>query len=186
MNSEKIRTQTKNWLKSFIIKYNICPFAGREDERNSIHYAVVESKHTDLCLEAVFTECQRLDQEPQIETTLIIFPFHLSQFDDYLEFLSMAESLLAKQHYQGVYQLASFHPMYCFEGELVTDPANYTNRSPYPMLHVIREKSLEHALQSYPNPELIPERNIKLTRDLGNEKIQAILTTALNSNTKSC
>lgn len=175
MHSEQIIKQTKNWLRSFIIEYNICPFAKREDERNSIYYAVINSQATEQCLEAIFTECQRLDQDLNIETTLIIFPVYFKQFDDYLDFLGIAESLLIEQGYEGIYQLASFHPDYCFSGEAHEDPANYTNRSPYPMLHLIREESLERALKSHPNPEKIPERNIKLTRDLGNEKILSIL-----------
>ena len=133
-------------------------------------------------MEAIFTECQRLDQDLNIETTLIIFPIYFKQFDDYLDFLGIAESLLIEQGYEGIYQLASFHPDYCFSGEAHEDPANYTNRSPYPMLHLIREESLERALKSHPNPEKIPERNITLTRKLGLEKLQAILTSAKKPN----
>jgi hypothetical protein len=176
MSADKIIKQTKTWLTTFIIKYNICPFARHEHERGSIYYSVVESNSTEQCLKAVFTECLRLDSQAEIETTLIIYPNHFKKFDDYLDFLAMAESLLHKQNYEGVYQLASFHPHYCFEGENLTDPANYTNRSPYPMLHLIREASLEQAVKSFPNPELIPERNIKLTRELGREKLQNILS----------
>ena len=175
MTSENIIKQTEAWLTSFIIDYNICPFAKREHDRASIRYSVIESNELEQCLESVFKECQVLDSETKIETTLIIFPKSFNQFDDYLDFLSFAESLLIEQHYEGIYQLASFHPEYCFDGEASTDPANYTNRSPYPMLHLIREASLEHALNTYPNPETIPERNIKLTRELGLEKLQAIL-----------
>ena len=175
MSAEKIIKQTEAWLTTFIIKYNICPFASREHDRGSIHYSVVESNRTEHCLEAVFTECLLLDAKAGIETSLIIYPNHFSQFDDYLDFLAMAESLLIKQNYEGIYQLASFHPHYCFAGENPKDPANYTNRSPYPMLHLIREASLEQAVKSYPDPELIPERNIKLTRELGREKLQNLL-----------
>jgi hypothetical protein len=83
--------------------------------------------------------------------------------------------LLEAQDYNGVYQLASFHPNYCFDGSLKNDAANYTNRSPYPMLHLLRESSLEQALAHYPNPEMIPENNIKLTRELGLEKMKSTL-----------
>lgn len=181
MKAEQIVKQTENWLTSFIIHYNICPFARREQETGSIYYSVVESTKTEQCLEAVFSECQRLDTEIAIKTTLIIFPHQFALFDDYLDFLNLAEILLAGQNYEGVYQLASFHPNYCFEGEDTNDAANYTNRSPYPMLHLIREDSLEQALQSYPNPEQIPKRNIKLTRKMGANRIQDLLNT-LNSN----
>jgi hypothetical protein len=175
MTTKNIKTQTEAWLTSFIINYNICPFAKREHDRSSVRYSVVETNELDQCLESVFKECQYLDSEAEIETTLLIFPNNFKQFDDYLDFLNLAESLLIDQHYEGIYQLASFHPDYCFDGENSNDPANYTNRSPYPMLHLIRERSLEHALSSYPHPEEIPERNIALTRQLGLKKLQAIL-----------
>ncbi len=176
MRSTIIKNQVEAWLTSFIIKYNICPFAKKEHDKGSIYYAVIESKNTALCLEAVFLECQRLDTEKEIETTLVIYPDHFTDFNDYLDFLSMAESLLTEQGYEGIYQLASFHPDYCFAGESQSDPANYTNRSPYPMLHLIRENSLENALKTFPQPELIPQRNIQLTRKMGLKKLQAIYT----------
>ncbi len=179
MPTDHIIQQTENWLTSFIIKHNICPFARREHERGSIRYSVIKSMDTESCLEAVISECQHLDTQPEIETTLIIYPNTFNPFEDYLDFLTLAESLLIEQAYEGVYQLASFHPLYCFAGENTMDPANYTNRSPYPMLHLIREASLEHALNTYPNPAQIPERNIDLTRKMGLKKVQAILKHAM-------
>lgn len=176
MTSDQSIHHTKNWLTSFIIQYSICPFAKREYDLGSIHYSVIESTAIEPCLQAVFSECQRLDTETEIETTLLIYPNYLTQFDDYLDFLALAESLLVDLNYEGVYQLASFHPQYCFEDENTHDPANYTNRSPYPMLHLIRESSLEQAIASFPNPELIPERNVKLTREMGLKKVQNILS----------
>ena len=181
MTTDKIIQQTQQWLTSFIIHYAICPFAKREHERESIFYAVEKSDSIEQCLTTLISECQRLDSQPEIETTLLIFPEQYPLFDDYLDFLILAETLLIEQGYEGIYQLASFHPLYCFEGEDATDSANYTNRSPYPMLHLIREASLEQALQSYPNPELIPENNIKLTRKIGSEKIQSILNQILSN-----
>jgi hypothetical protein len=181
MYTKQIIKQTEFWLSSFIIKNNICPFARRENELGSIHYAVTESNDTERCLEVLFEECVRLNADTEIETTLIIFPHHFSKFEDYLNFLALAESLLIEQKYEGIYQLASFHPHYCFEGSSLMDPANYTNRSPYPMLHLIREISLEQALISFPHPEKIPERNIKLTRKLGLKKVQSILNESYNN-----
>lgn len=175
MNTKQIIKQTEFWLNSFIIEYNICPFARQEYELGSIHYAVITSNTTEQCLQLVFEECIRLDTETEIETTLIIFPHRFIQFEDYLDFLALAESLLIEQNYEGIFQLASFHPHYCFEGTSPTDPANYTSRAPYPMLHLIRENSLEQALQTFPHPEKIPERNIILTRQMGLKKLQTIL-----------
>lgn len=185
MTKNLVIKQTETWLTSFIIKHNICPFARREHERGSIRYSVIESTSTEHCLEAFFSECLLLDEQTEIETTLIIYPNNFQQFENYLNFLSLTESLIVKQGYEGIYQLASFHPLYCFGGENTTDPANYTNRSPYPMLHLIREASLEQALKSYPKPEQIPEHNIELTRKMGLEKVQAILNNAITLNHKT-
>ena len=89
--------------------------------------------------------------------------------------VAIAERLLIVQNYEGMYQLASFHPDYRFEAHVKDDPANYTNRAPYPMLHIIREDSIDRALENYPNPENIPIRNIQLTRELGLKKLQSLL-----------
>ncbi|MGZ8136654.1 MAG: DUF1415 domain-containing protein [Methylococcaceae bacterium] len=166
---------TQSWLKTIIIEYSLCPFAKRELECGSIHYSVDHDSEIESCLLKLMLECHRLDTEEQIETTLVIYANAFTEFDDYLDFLELAETLLFEQGYEGIYQLASFHPDYCFEGAKPDDPANYTNRSPYPMLHLLRESSLESAISSHPNPEGIPERNSKLTRELGLAKMQHLL-----------
>ncbi len=175
MTQQQFIAATQAWLSSFVIHYNICPFARREQERNSIRYQVVSSKSLEKCLEAVIAECVHLDSDPNTETTLLIFADAFADFADFLDLLAIADQLLIDQGYEGVYQLASFHPDYCFAQTAQDDPSNYTNRSPYPMLHLIREDSIEKALENYPDPDSIPERNIALTRELGLEKLQAIL-----------
>lgn len=179
-DDKTIVNQTRCWLKSVIIGLNFCPFAGREFENNSIHYQVSHAADAELALYHVMDECERLDDNPAIETTLLIFARAFQDFADYLDFLEMANSLLVEQGYEGVYQLASFHPGYCFEGETPDDAANYTNRSPYPMLHFIREASLEKVLLRYPEPELIPQRNIKLARSKGQVAMQTMLEHCLH------
>lgn len=177
MNSHPAISATRNWLKSFIIEYNICPFARKVEEQNSIRFTQINNREWSACLEQLVAEFEFLDSDPKTETTLLIFTEALGDFDEYLDFLELAQQLLIGQDYEGVYQLASFHPDYCFEGCDDNDPANYTNRSPYPMLHIIREASIEQALQHYPNPENIPQRNIELTRKMGIKALQAILRT---------
>lgn len=171
----EIITQTKTWLNSFIIKHTICPFAKREFERNRIHYEVVGSHQLEEQLQALIRACRQLDVNSEIETSLLIFPEGLNDFDDYLDFLALANALMHKQDYEGVYQLASFHPDYCFEGVEQEDASNFTNRSPYPMLHLIREANLEKVLENFPDPENIPLRNIEYLRQLGVEKIKELL-----------
>ena len=176
--SEKIIEQTKCWLKNVVIAHNICPFAKREFDRDSIHYQIMPS---DLrqSLDVFLTELQRLDNHAEIETSLLIYPNNLDDFDDYLDYHAIAQQLLVDNGYEGVYQLATFHPHYCFAGSDEADAANYTNRSPYPMFHIIREASLERVLKHYPNPEEIPERNIRYTRDLGLVVMRKMLKEAL-------
>ena len=166
---------TQTWLKTVIIEHSICPFAHSEFERGSIRFEVDVDDDIETCLMKLIDECVCLDRNTEIETSLLIYAKAFTDFDAYLDFLELAESLLIEQGYEGVYQLASFHPDYRFEGATRDDAANYTNRSPYPMLHLLREASLEVAISHYPNPEDIPQHNIALTRQLGLVKMQALL-----------
>ncbi|MDP1665474.1 MAG: DUF1415 domain-containing protein [Methylobacter sp.] len=170
-----IKASTIAWLKSVIIEYSICPFAKRELDRGSIYFSVNHDTKTEQCLLHLMDECDRLDTEPGIETALLIYADAFAEFDDYLDFLDVAESLLAEQGYEGIYQLASFHPDYYFQGVEPGDAANYTNRSPFPMLHLLRETSIEQAVAGHPDPDNIPQHNIELTRKLGLAKMQALL-----------
>ena len=159
--------QTKKWITSVVIGCNFCPFAAREVKRKSIHYQVENSLDLDVCLQVFLKECIRLDNEEVIETTLLIFPNAFQTLDAYLDLLSSAEKTLKKRGYEGIYQVASFHPLYRFAGTQENDAANYTNRSIYPMLHLLREDKIEQALQHYPDPEKIPKRNIEFAREKG-------------------
>lgn len=167
LNHKLIITQTQKWLSTVIINHKFCPFAKREFDKGSIHYAVSDSMDLEAQLETVITHCTALDRDRERETSLLIFPNGLSEFEAYLDLLELATALLRDQGYEGIYQLASFHPQYKFDGAAEDDPSNYTNRSPYPMLHILREASVERALESFPNPENIPTRNIQVTQDLG-------------------
>lgn len=168
-------SQTKKWLSSFIIEHTICPFAKREFDKGSIHYELVASNNLEEQLQVLIQACSQLDEHSSIETSLVIYTNGLEDFDDYLDLLAMANHLLEKQGYEGVYQLASFHPDYCFDGCDSQDASNFTNRSPYPTLHIIREESLTKALENHPNPEAIPQRNIEYTEQLGIDVVRKIL-----------
>lgn len=167
-------TETKKWLETVVIALNICPFAKRELERGSIRFQVENSNEIETCLENLINECERLDEDESIETTLLIYTKAFADFDEYLDFVEIAERLLEVENYEGIYQVASFHPNYCFDGSIENDAANYTNRSPYPMLHLLRESSLEQALSHYENPEKIPENNIQLAHEWGVEKMKTL------------
>lgn len=173
--NQDITEATQNWLKSVIIEYSICPFAKREMEKGRIFFSINHDADIESCLQQLMLECDRLDTNPDIETTLLIYADAFTAFDDYLDFIEIAEMLLSDQGYDGIYQLASFHPDYCFQGSNQDDAANYTNRSPYPMLHLLRETSIDQAVTSHPDTESIPQHNIELTRKLGLAKMQALL-----------
>ncbi|QLE85845.1 DUF1415 domain-containing protein [Shewanella sp. Scap07] len=161
--------QTRNWVEKVIMKYNICPFARQEVLRNSICYQVVDEQALAEVLTAFIKACQTLDENPQIETSLFIIPRGFEGFYQYLDLVDIATDLLIEQGYEGTYQLASFHPDYCFDGEPQNSAANYTNRSPFPTIHIIREASMEQALADYDDPESIPERNIAFANRKGSE-----------------
>ena len=181
MTEQQIILATQNWLTSFVIAYNICPFAEREHQRGAIRYRVAPDATLENALEALYLECEYLDSHPETATTLVIFPASFADFDDYLDLVAIAEQLLLDRGYEGTYQLASFHPEYRFADSETDDAANYTNRSPYPMLHIIREADLEQALAHYPDPESIPDRNIRITRELGLQKLQGLVAAAYSS-----
>ena len=166
---------TRAWVERFVVAHNVCPFARRELAGETLRFVEVSAAEWEPALQALVAECRRLDAAPGIETTLMVLRPGLAAFDDYLDFLAVAEALLVDLGYEGTYQLASFHPDYCFEGAEEADPANFTNRSPWPMLHLLRESGLEHALANYPDPEAIPERNIAAMRRLGGERLAAEL-----------
>ena len=157
MSNETIVLQTKAWVKEFIVAHNICPFARKEFEAESILYDVYGGSDLEGALVCLIELCRKMDGDDNIEATLFILPSGFSDFDQYLDLLDVANHLLVQQEYEGIYQLASFHPNYCFEGVDAGDASHYTNRSPYPMLHIIREEQLEKVLERYPNPEEIPD-----------------------------
>jgi hypothetical protein len=174
-NQSQALAATRAWVETFVVARNVCPFAGREVARDTIRYVAVEAGDWERALLTLVAECERLDETPAIETTLLVLTPGLEAFDDYLDFLAVAEALLKDQGYEGTYQLASFHPDYCFEGAEEEDAANFTNRSPLPMLHLLREAGLERALAHCPDPEAIPERNMAAMRELGHEVLASAL-----------
>jgi len=174
--TQTIITQTKRWLSSIVIAQNLCPFAKREFDSGRIHYQVIETSDTQSQLEQLIEACAELDKDAARETSLLILPNGLSDYGHYLDVLALATDLLKAQGYDGIYQLASFHPRYQFAGTPPDDASHYTNRSPYPMLHILREASVEEALKHYSNPEDITARNVKLMQEMGVEAMRDLLS----------
>lgn len=176
-----IVSQTQKWVKNIVIGLNFCPFANQEYKNNTIRYQVSDTKDLSVAMMQMYEECLFLDENPSTATTLIIFSEGFKSFDEYLFLVDLCEQLLRKQKYEGIYQIATFHPDYVFEGEDKDDPSNFTNRSPYPMLHLLREDQLELAIDKFPDTELIPERNIKLSKEIGLEKMKSLLAACLEA-----
>lgn len=167
MDTEKIIAETQHWVKDVVIGMNFCPFALKEFNRNTIRYVVHESDSQKSSVDCILSECQLLNNDESVETTLVIFPNGFSTFMSFLNLVNKAENALVKNDYEGIYQLANFHPDYLFADSNEDDAANFTNRSIYPMVHILRESSLDKVLKEYTNPDEIPNRNIELTRKKG-------------------
>lgn len=174
---DHVVAKTQDWLQRFVIGLGLCPFAAAPYRQGRIAYSVCDADSPEGIYEAFLQalEALVLADPAECETALLIVSRGLSAFDDYLDVLSVLEQAVVEAGLEGVIQLASFHPGYCFEGVPEGDPANYTNRSPLPMFHLIREDGLAEALASYPDPEGIPERNVRHLRELGVEGILSIL-----------
>ena len=172
--NDNAEAQTQHWLESVVIAHNFCPFAKRELRREAVRFIEISSTDIESVLTQVIEQCRHLDEVASTETSLLILTSGFADFEDYLDLTELAEALLADVGYEGVYQIASFHPQYCFADADRDDPANYTNRSPYPMLHLLREASLDHAIDSHPNVDAIPESNMQLARAKGLAYWQAL------------
>ena len=174
-DTDSITASVRRWVESVVVDLNLCPFAGRELRRERIRFAVTPATTEAQLLASLQTELEWLDTHPAIETTLLIHPRVLPDFGDYNQFLDTADDLLGAMGVDGIYQLASFHPHYQFADTAADDVENYTNRSPYPMLHLLREQSLERSIASYPDTEQIPRRNIALMKRLGIARLKQLL-----------
>lgn len=168
---EEIVRGTRHWLEKAVIGLNLCPFAKPVHARDQIRCVVSEAETPEELLADLIEELQTLAAaEPEeIETTLLIHPRVLNDFLDYNDFLGVAEEAVADLGLEGVIQVASFHPRYQFAGTEPDDVTNYTNRSPYPTLHLLREASVEKAVAAVSDPAEIYQRNMETLRRLGVE-----------------
>ena len=184
MNDSEIVSAVRRWVESFVVELNLCPFAKRELINNRVRFALSASKTEEELLIALQAELELLNGDASIETTLLIHAAVLHDFHDYNQFLSYAEKLLCQLKLEGVYQIASFHPNYQFSGTHPDDAENYTNRSPYPMLHIIREESLERAIADSVQLDQIPTRNIALMQHLGKDRLRDLMQACMNGDDK--
>ncbi|RUO62980.1 DUF1415 domain-containing protein [Pseudidiomarina insulisalsae] len=157
----------QQWVAEIVVGLNFCPFAHREVERRTVRYDESNATTVEPALHDFAQAVELLSVRPEIETLLLVFSAGFSDFDDYLELLDYAELLLQESGLEGTFQIASFHPDYQFADTAADDVSNYTNRAPYPVLHLLREASLEKVLTRYPQPEQIPAANMATAERLG-------------------
>ncbi|MCJ8294539.1 MAG: DUF1415 domain-containing protein [Colwellia sp.] len=167
---------TKQWLDEIIIGLNFCPFAKKEFVNNTIFYHQSALEQVKPTLKELLAQCHYLQQHDEIETTLIIYSDGFRSFSRYLDLVDYANDLLIDSGFEGVFQLATMHPEYCFADDDFDAASNFTNRSPYPMLHIIREASMAKVLKVYKEPEKIPENNMALAEQKGSDFFQTVLT----------
>ncbi|ELC3157802.1 DUF1415 domain-containing protein [Vibrio harveyi] len=167
-----ITEQVNQWLNDVVIGLNLCPFAAKPQRNKQIKIFVSEASQEEALLEDILLQLIELSNtEPEkLETTLVVVPNMLKDFWDYNFFIDWVEGLIKQQDWEGIFQVATFHPDYCFGGAEPEDDENLTNRSPYPVFHLIREESMEKVLKHYPDPESIPDTNIARVSALSEEE----------------
>jgi hypothetical protein len=175
-SAEEAIAATRAWLERAVIGLGLCPFAKAVHVKNQVRYVVSDAHNKDVLLDDLEQELRTLAQASpeEIDTTLLIHPYVLHDFLEYNDFLEAADAVVEELELDGVLQVASFHPQYQFEGTAVDDVTNYTNRSPYPILHLLREASVDAAVAAFPEAELIFEKNIETMKQLGVEGWQAL------------
>ncbi len=162
------------WLDDFVVGLNLCPFARPLLGAPNLRIAICAASDNAAMRSAFLQELDLLQRstEQEIATTLLAFPRALQNFADYLWFLDDAQELLLEAGLEGVVQLASFHPQYRFAGEAPDAASHYSNRAPYPLIHLLREDMLSRALEEFANPERIPDRNIETLNAIGAEELE--------------
>ena len=170
-DSATVTDHTRQWLEKAVIGLNLCPFAKAPHVKNLVRISVSQARHLDGFLEDLDRELQLLGDTPadELETTLLVHPTLFPDFDTFNQMLDIADAAIVDNGLEGIVQIAPFHPDFQFEGADSDDIGNYTNRSPYPTLHLIREDSIAKAAQAFPDASAIFERNIALLEEMGHE-----------------
>lgn len=176
VTDEQVLAQTRHWLEKAVIGLNLCPFAKAVYIKNQVRFVISHARHADDLLEELDRELVLLAATPaeEVDTTLLIHPTLFEDFLDFNDFLEIAEGVVDEHGLEGVVQLASFHPRFQFDGTEPDDIGNYTNRAPFAILHLLREESVERAVDAFPQAEAIFEQNIQTLEKLGREGWKAL------------
>jgi hypothetical protein len=171
VSEEEIIAATRYWVEHAVIGLNLCPYAKSVYVKNQIRFVVSAAQTPEELLSDLLRELELLAETSAavIDTTLLIHPYALKEFLDFNDFLDVAEAAVEQLDLDGVLQIASFHPHYQFAATAPDDIDNYTNRSPYPTLHLLRENSIEQAVAAFPDAAKIFDKNIETLRRLGKQ-----------------
>lgn len=169
----------KHWLEEIVIGQQFCPFAQKPFIQDTITYHVNDSQDWGTIQTDFTAQLHFLNTHPHVETTLFILDWQALDFYDYLDGLTLLQQTLEKEGFESVFQIASFHPDYQFDGEKASSPSHFTNRAPLPIYHILREDSLTQILDNMPNAHTIPEDNIIRAHELGTSYFAEVLTHAL-------
>ena len=182
MNENDVIEATREWIEKAVIGLNLCPFAKAVYIKNQVRFVVSTAKHLDGLLEDLDRELDFLAaaDPDEVDTTLLIHPTLLPDFLDFNDFLQLADAAVDEHGLEGIIQIASFHPQFQFEGTAPDDMGNYTNRAPFPTLHLLREASIARAVAAFPEAETIYERNIETLEALGQAGWKALWKTAIS------
>ena len=176
MTDQEVLDKTRHWLEKAVIGLNLCPFAKSVYVKNQVRLVVSHARHADDWLEELDRELDLLVATPaeEVDTILLIHPTLFADFLDFNDFVAIAEGVVDEHGLEAVVQLASFHPRFQFEGTEPEDISNYSNRGPFAMLHLLREESVDRAVQAFPQAETIFEQNILTLEKLGHEGWKAL------------
>ena len=168
---DAVKAQTLHWLEQAVIGLNLCPFAKAAYAKNQVRVVVSSAKHLDAFLDELDAELLLLRDTPaaELDTTLLVHPHLFPDFLVFNDFLNIVDDVVAEHELEGVVQVVAFHPEFLFGGEDEADMSHYTNRAPFPILHLLREDSLSKAIDAHGDTEAIPQRNKAVLRDLGLE-----------------
>jgi len=166
-----ITERLEHWIDAVVIGLDLCPFAHSAKRAGLMRVSVCETGNSAECLQQLADEAASLAAGDSRQTTLLVLSQGFADFEDYLDLLALGNALLEDLGFSGVLQLASFHPHYQFEGTELDDVSNWTNRAPYPLLHILTEDSVEQAIARHPDPESIPMHNIQRLQALGTEGV---------------
>jgi len=176
MNKEAVIKKTRDWIMKSVVGLGTCPFAKPVIDKDSLELRITQAKHPTELMEDLLDAMVYLSAKPisQVNTLILIHPEVLTDFDDYLDFVADLGEVMKETELDEDFQVATFHPDYQFEGTRTGAKQNYTNRSPYPMLHILRQVVINEALYHYPDPENIPLRNIETFEALSWEEIEEL------------